>query len=712
MGKINYTKELNSAQLAAVQAADGPILVIAGAGSGKTRTLVYRVAWLVEQGVDPGRILLLTFTRKAAQEMLQRVEGMLGASCRDIAGGTYHALAYKMLRRHGGAIDLPGPLTIMDRADAVEVMGRLGKALGLDPKGPLPGKKDFVELLSRIANRGEAFEPGIRRFAPHWESLLPPLTKWRQAFEEYKRSRGLLDYDDLLILILKLLAEQPAITEKYSKRYRYVLVDEYQDTNLLQARMVQDLVRVHGNIMVVGDDSQSIYGFRGAHFQNILDFPRLFPGATVIKLEENYRSSQPILNLANKIISFASQRYSKCLRAHFPQGEPPRTLEFAYEENQSQFVVRQVRDLANRGVPLREMAVLFRAGHHSFNLEIHLQKNGIPFVKYGGQRLTEGAHIKDLLAYLKVAQNPQDSLSWERILRHLEGLGSKRAGDLVDLLTPLPEWSERARLLLEYPRLQPQLGLLGELLRSLTEGPARPGEALETVWAYYRPCLSRLYEDTERRVRDIEELLRVSQGYETLDDFLADLLLEVGESQEESAKDRLLLSTVHSAKGLEWRVVFIIWLTEGRFPSAHARESFEELEEERRLLYVAITRAREKLFLTYPLQVSERGGLWQRYDPCRFLIGLQEDLLARSAGSPVAPPIPPRKPVSERDHRSEKPRKNAFTDEGFPVGLKVFHALFGSGVVEEAPRDRKVRVRFRQYGSKVLHLDFARLEKA
>ncbi len=476
--------------------------------------------------------------------------------------------------------------------------------------------------------------------------------------------------------------------------------------------MVQDLVRVHRNLLVVGDDSQSIYGFRGAHFQNILDFPRLFPGTRVVKLEENYRSSQAILNLANKIISFAPQRYSKCLRAHFPQGDPPRTLEFAYEENQSQFVVRQVRDLANRGVPLREMAVLFRAGHHSFNLEIHLQKNGIPFTKYGGQRLTEGAHIKDLLAYLKVVQNPLDSLSWERILQHLEGLGPKRARDLVDLLTPLPEWTDRSRLLLEYPRLQPQLGLLGELLWRLTEGPSAPAEALETVWVYYQPLLSRLYEDTERRVRDIEELLRVSQGYGTLDDFLADLLLEVSESSEEAEKDRLLLSTVHSAKGLEWRVVFVIWLTEGRFPSTHARESFEELEEERRLLYVAITRAREQLFLTYPLQVSERGGQWQRYEPCRFLAGLPEDLLARAGGAPVARPFPPGKPALARDPRPEKPRKETPADEGFPVGLKVFHALFGSGVVEEAPRDRKVRVLFRQYGSKVLHLDFARLEKA
>ncbi|MBI5586495.1 MAG: ATP-binding domain-containing protein, partial [Deltaproteobacteria bacterium] len=287
----------------------------------------------------------------------------------------------------------------------------------------------------------------------------------------------------------------------------------------------------------------------------------------------------------------------------------------------------------------------------------------------------------------------------------------KRAREIVDRLAALPDWSARSRFLREYPRLQPPLGVLGDLLGRLTEDSLRPADALEMVWNYYQLLLPRLYEDTERRVRDIEELLRVSQGYAALDDFLADLLLEVSESREEAEKDRLHLSTVHSAKGLEWRVVFVIWLTEGRFPSTHARESYEELEEERRLLYVAITRAREKLFLTYPLQVSERGGHWQRYERCRFLTGLPEDLLARSGGAPanLSRPSPLGKPA--QDFRPERPVKESPADEGFPVGLKVFHSLFGAGVVEEAPRDRKVRVRFRQYGSKVLHLDFAKLEK-
>ena len=705
MEKIHYQKDLNPAQREAVQAPDGPILVIAGAGSGKTRTLVYRVAWLVEQGISPQSILLLTFTRKAAQEMLTRVEEMLGTSCREVAGGTFHALAYRVLRRHGGAIGLTGPLTVMDRADAVDIMGRLGKSLGFDRDHFMPGKKDLVELISRMANRGEAFEAGIRRFAPQWEAELPRLIQWQQAFEQYKRDHFLLDYDDLLILALRLFEEQPETARRLSAQYQYVLVDEYQDTNLPQAQIVRHLTGVHGNIMVVGDDSQSIYGFRGAHFKNILEFPRLFPGARIVKLEENYRSSQAILDLANKVISFAPQQYSKCLRAHYPHGDLPRTVEFQYEEGQSQFVVNQVRELARQGVPLREMAVLFRAGHHSFNLEINLQKNGIPFAKYGGQKLTEGAHIKDLLAYLKVARNPRDALSWERILKHLEGLGPKRAGQIIEGVLELEDWPDRVRLLEKHPRLQPQLGKLGTMLGALMEDADRPAEALETVWKYYQNLLPRLYEDTERRLRDIEELLRVSQGYTDLDDFLADLLLDTSENREAPAQDLLTLSTVHSAKGLEFQVVFVIWLTEGRFPSVHARESFEELEEERRLLYVAITRAKERLFLTYPLQVSERGGQWQRNEPCRFLAHLPEEIMSRPNGAPGGDP--PRLPP-ELLNRAVKVVKS---DEGYPVGLKVTHSLFGSGIVVEPPEDRKVRVRFRQYGVKVLHLDYARLKK-
>jgi len=334
-----YRKNLNAAQLEAVQAPDGPSLIIAGAGSGKTRTLVYRVAWLVEQGIDPGRILLLTFTRKAAQEMLNRVETMLGISCREISGGTFHSLGYRILRRQGGLIGLSGHPTVMDRPDAVEVMGRLIKAQGQDRHSEAPGRKDLVELISRINNRDLDFEQGVRVFAPQWENLIPRLNSLRQAFEDYKRQHFLLDYDDLLLYTLKLFADHPEVARTLSAHYQYVMVDEYQDTNLLQAQMVRALIQTHGNLMVVGDDSQSIYGFRGARVKNILEFPKSFPQARIVKLEENYRSSQAILTLANTVISFAAHRHSKCLRAHNPAGEIPRCIELPPEEGQSQFIV-------------------------------------------------------------------------------------------------------------------------------------------------------------------------------------------------------------------------------------------------------------------------------------------------------------------------------------------------------------------------------------
>ena len=699
----SYRKNLNAAQLEAVQAPDGASLIIAGAGSGKTRTLVYRVAWLVEQGIDPGRILLLTFTRKAAQEMLNRVEAMLGISCRDVSGGTFHSLGYRILRQQGGLIGLSGHPTVMDRSDAVEVMGRLIKAQGLDRHSEAPGRKDLVELISRINNRDLVFEQGVRVFAPQWENLIPRLNSLRQAFDDYKKQHSLLDYDDLLLYTLKLFSEHPEVARNLSEHYQYVMVDEYQDTNLLQAQMVRALIQAHGNLMVVGDDSQSIYGFRGARVKNILEFPKSFPQARIIKLEENYRSSQAILTLANTVISFAAQRHSKCLRAHNPAGELPRCIELPHEEGQSQFIVSQLKALQKQGLPWSETAVLFRAGYHSFNLEIHLQKNGIPFVKYGGRKLTEGAHIKDLLAYLKVAQNPQEALSWERILRHLEGLGPKRAGQIVSGLLELPEWDSRIRLLQEYPRPQPQLGRLGDMLNLLVGEPLSPSAALEIIWEYYQPLLPRLFEDPEYRKKDIEELLRVSNGYTEVDEFLGDLLLETPDRDADTGQERLVLSTVHSAKGLEWRAVFVIWLTEGRFPSAHARESREELEEERRLLYVAITRAKEKLFLTYPLQGSERGGGWQHNEASRFIALLPEEILRRQT---------PMRENGPRVFQTEPPRRKVREDGGYPVGLKVYHPLFGSGIVEESPLDRKIRVKFRSYGIKVLHLDFARLEKA
>ena len=700
MPKIAYEKRLNPNQLAAVVSPDGPTLIIAGAGSGKTRTLVYRVAWLVENGIPPEKILLLTFTRKAAQEMLQRVEAMLGQTCQGVAGGTFHALAYKILRIYGSRIGLPGPLSVIDRKDSEETIGKLLKSLGLGKNKDFPDRRECLELHSRIINRGTPFEEGVGIFYPHWEPFLPQLKALEEAYETFKRQHFLLDYDDLLRFTLTLFTEVPEVAETCSASYRYVLVDEYQDTNLLQAEMVRFLVQTHGNLMVVGDDSQSIYGFRGAHFKNIMDFPRSFPQSRLITLEENYRSSQPILNLANTLISFSNERYSKCLFSRSPQGLPPVCVELPYEESQSQFVVQQLQKLNREGLAWQEMAVLFRAGHHSFNLEIALQKQGIPFVKVGGRRLVEGSHIKDFLSYLKVIANPQDVLAWERILRLLEGLGPKRAQDLIGLLKTGTDWSQRLSSLEHYPRLRSQIEPLESLLKELTGQTLQPTQALELIWEYYRELLPRIYEeDYQRRQKEIEEIIRVSLNYSDLEAFLGDLALEAYEGEKTREGGRLTLSTVHSAKGLEWKAVFIIWLTEGRFPSIHALETAEETEEERRLLYVAVTRAKERLFLTYPQALSPRAGGWQHQEICRFLTAIPKEILPR-LGEPTSS-----QPSKKEVYPSSDP------DNGFPVGMRVFHPLFGTGVIQEAPRERKVRVLFKRYGSKVLHLDFAPLEK-
>jgi len=704
MKKIDYEKDLNPAQREAVFSAEGPTLVIAGAGSGKTRTLVYRVAYLVEQCVPPERILLLTFTRKAAQEILSRVETMLDRSCREVAGGTFHSLAYRILRQYGGAIGLKSPLTVIDRKDSEELAAKIIKARKWEKGTEVPDKKEFLDLLSRLSNRGRTFEEGLEGL-PHWEGKSPE--PWKILYREYERvkqERGLLDYDDLLSLCLRLFRQEPEIVKRLSSYYQYILVDEYQDTNLLQAEMVRYLAG--GNIMVVGDDSQSIYAFRGAHFKNILHFPRLFPGTRVIKLEENFRSTQPILDLANRLISHSREKYSKCLYSRFRGGERPWLVELPFEESQSRFVLQTIREYYSAGLPLRDMAVLFRAGHHSFNLEVFLQKENIPFRKYGGRRFVEGAHIKDLLSFLRAAYNPRDVLAWERLLMLHDGLGPKRAEEIIQRMHHCPDWETRLASLTDYPRMKDRLQPLAALFQGLTDLSAvTPAQALELIWGYYQDLLPRLHDEPQRRQKEIEEILRLSYNYSDVESLLADLSLELQDRPEgEEAKgDHLTLSTVHSAKGLEWRVVFVIWLAEGRFPSSQSLADQEETEEERRLLYVAVTRAKERLFLTYPRSLSYRDGGWQKNDLCRFLLPIPEELLPRKSW-----------PVSEIPVKQAEAVVSGYTqegDDGFSKGTRVFHPIFGNGVIEEAPRERKVRVFFKRYGSKVLHLDYARLQK-
>jgi len=634
---IDYEKELNPAQYAAVSALDGPVLVIAGAGSGKTRTLVYRVARLIESGLPLQNLLLLTFTRKAAQEMLSRAGILLGTACDRVAGGTFHAFSNTLLRRHGKAIGLDPAFTILDRSDSEDVVHLLRNARGLgDREKRFPRKNTLADMFSASANKATALEEIVLMDYPHFSEHLEPILKLEKAYADYKQQRSLLDYDDLLLKLRELLENRQDIREQLSDTYRAIMVDEYQDTNKIQARVVRFLCTRHENIMVVGDDAQSIYSFRGAHFKNIMDFPKEFPKARIFKLEENYRSTQPILNLTNEIINQAHEKYPKHLFTHQREGNRPVLVRAENENWQSRFVCQRILELREEGVPLGEIAVLFRSSHHSFDLEIELVKHGLPFVKRGGFKFIETTHIKDVLAHLRVLQNPRDAVSWNRLLLLIEGVGPKKSQAIIATLAASMARGTDWLTALKTQCLQASGGsVLKEVTRlfeDLREALQIPSEQLNRIYTYYIPLLSQRFDDHPKRIKDLEHLYAITERYLNLDGFLSDITLEppselvselepTGRSPVQDV-ERLILSTIHSAKGLEWHTVFIIWALDGKFPSMYSIDNQDELEEERRLMYVAATRAKKGLYITYPINIYEKiqGTILSR--PSRFLNGI------------------------------------------------------------------------------------------
>ncbi len=620
----NYAEELNAQQLAAVEAVDGPALVIAGAGSGKTRTLVYRVARLIDLGISPSSILLLTFTRKAAQEMLERVGVLIGLRSRQVSGGTFHSVANLLLRRYGKPVGLESGFTILDRGDSEDLLSLLRGQLGLNDLGKrFPRKHTIAEMFGKTANTLASLEDIVLDEYSHFGNFLTELTKLQTAYELAKRQRQLVDYDDLLVKLLELLVVDEQSRETISQAFRYILVDEYQDTNRLQASLVRNLAATHQNVMVVGDDSQSIYAFRGATFRNIMEFPDLFPGTTIYKLEENYRSTQPILQLANKLIAAAPERYSKTLFTRKEEGPLPSLVQAIGENTQSRFIAQKILELREEGIALDEIAVLFRSSFHAFDLELELTRRNLPFIKRGGFKFIETAHVKDLLAHLRVIHNPLDTVSWNRLLLLLEGVGPKKSKDLIAMI--LQAHGSYEGLKHSTGRSAAGLRHLAATLEQLTEEPLTPAVLLGEMLEYYLPLLKDQYDDYPKRIRDLEHLSVMAERYPDLNQFLSDLTLE---PPNESVSDveapdhddeRLILSTIHSAKGLEWRCVFVIWLVDGRFPSAYSFTTPEDLEEERRLLYVAITRAKQHLFLTYPINVYDKmtGAVLSK--PSRYL---------------------------------------------------------------------------------------------
>ncbi len=625
---------LNSAQAAAVAHGDTPLLVVAGAGTGKTRTLVHRVAALINRGVPAQRILLLTFTRRAAQEMRSRVEHLSGAGAREVQGGTFHGTANRLLRHFGPAAGLPSDFTILDQADATDLMGLTRSSLGYGdlvnaPRGAprFPRAATLATIHSRHSNTETPVPDLLGQLWPHFLSWTGDIERCFADYNRRKQELHLLDYDDLLLAWALLLERAPGVAAQMRALYDHVLVDEYQDTNPIQARILRGLC-TNGHITVVGDDAQSIYAFRGATIRNILDFPKQFPGTHIVTLEHNYRSTPAILATSNAIISRARERYSKELFStrrdntvgslnitvngesrHFDR---PWMVTLRDERQQTAFVVDRIMELHEQGTPLREMAVLFRAGYLSADLEIELANRHIPFEKWGGLKFLESAHIKDTLAFLRVLENPRDEVSWYRLLRLLPGVGDATAQAVMQILAQ-HEWkpivigavkvSLRAK-----PGLMALAALLDGLLRVESGHKAHnPGETIRLVRQLYDPLLVEHYDDSPARLADLDQLEIIAAGYEDRTGFLAALALEPPAATQDLAvggdgeDDALILSTVHSAKGREWDAVFIIHVADGVFPMARAAGDEEQVEEERRLLYVAATRARDCLYMTWPM---------------------------------------------------------------------------------------------------------------
>ncbi|HET9712993.1 MAG TPA: UvrD-helicase domain-containing protein [Pyrinomonadaceae bacterium] len=617
---VDYEKELNEAQFKAVTTTEGPLLIVAGAGTGKTRTLVYRVARLVEIGAKPESILLLTFTRRAAASMLTRAAALADARCQRVSGGTFHSLGHSVLRKFADEAGVQKNFTVLDQSDTEDLIDLLRRQIRITKAQHFPRKRTIAAIFSMMVNKVQSLKQVLNQDYPQFVDERRNLETLFKAFEEFKRSRHMLTYDDLLVRFQEALESSAQMREKLSDQYRYIMVDEYQDTNKLQAQIVKLMTARHENVAVVGDEFQSIYSFRGASHRNMLEFPKLFPAAQIIKLEENFRSTQPILDVANAIIADVKESYKKRLYSRIDGGETPVVVSAHDENEQSRFVAQRIADLREEGVPLSEIAVLFRSSSHSFDLEIELGKHGVPFRKFGGIRFAESAHIKDALSFLRVVVKPSDTLSWFRALKLIDHIGDATVYQILEHLgveqKEFRSVKSKEGLFKKLHRFPARAAYKADLTRltrvfcTMLEGKT-PGEQLSTVLRFYRPLLKNKYDDVQRRGRDLEHLQSIAKRYKTPAKLLDDIALDPTEAVQDNAPRRstgfVTLSTVHSAKGLEWDNVFLIWMTDGWFPSNRFQDEFDDFDEERRLLYVATTRAKRQLHYVYPAVDVYRG---------------------------------------------------------------------------------------------------------
>lgn len=630
--RIDYEGLLNPAQLQAVMHGTGPALVLAGAGTGKTRTLTYRVARLVEDGTDPASILLLTFTRKASQEMLRRASSLLDGRCERVSGGTFHSFANNVLRRFPAEAPMRSPFTVLDQGDAQDVINLVrGQFDVAKLKKRFPQKSTLQSMYSKAVNTGKHLTDVIAEDYTSYIDEADRIGEVLRTYSAYKAQNGMVDYDDLLLHLLA-LTKHPTVGPILRNQFSYVMVDEYQDVNALQHAIVKGLVDEGGNVLAVGDDAQSIYSFRGADIKNIHKFPESFAGCTLIRLEHNYRSSQPVLDVCNAVLRDAPNMYAKELFSDRKEGEQPMLVSCLNERQQSVFVVQQILDLRENGTPLNEIAILVRSGFLSFDLEIELAKANIPFKKFGGLRFAEAAHIKDVLAFLRLTVNPRDAISWYRALLLQEGVGAKTAASTLDVLLASADPYTCNIDALGSGRGSTAVRQVIEAIKKAAAIPAA-GDRARDLATWYRPTMERVYDDHAKRWKDVESLLAICSRYTGTDTFLSDIALEAPSESlddidpDDGENEFVTVSTIHSAKGLEWNTVMLIWANEGRIPSARSAENEASIEEERRLLYVACTRAKERLLLTYPSIMLE----WEHSDvvgrPSRFLDNVNKDLL-------------------------------------------------------------------------------------
>jgi len=633
--KLDYQKELNPEQCAVAMHQSGPMLVLAGAGTGKTRTVTYRVARLIETGIGPENLLLLTFTNKAAREMMRRVEALIGRNIHGLWGGTFHHIGNMVLRRHCQRIGFKEGFSILDREDAKDLfdicLAEIKNKGAILPKGSV-----LCDIYSLTKNRGAGIHELIPLRFPHFSHVMDEIEHVIRLYDAKKQNLNLMDFDDLLTNWKKLLLEHENIREYYTSKFMHVLVDEYQDTNRLQAEIVDLLSSVHRNLMVVGDDAQSIYSFRGADFENILKFPERYPDVSMFNLTINYRSTPEILRLANQSIMHNVRQFHKELLSVRQPGDRPSFVPLKDVFQQADFVAQKILDMHADGMTLDGIAILYRSHYQSMELQMELQRRGIPFEIRSGLKFFEQAHIKDILSFLRIVINPYDELSWKRIVKLIPGIGNVTAGKIWDAINqsgnPLDAIGETGRLI---PRKALDgftlfLDLL-KILRNEEQGglPLQPSAAIDHILKHgYEDYLYSHFPNAEDRIQDIEQMMRFALQYTSLETFVSELSLQSasgGEAEEgDAVRECVILSTVHQAKGLEWDTVFMIGLNDGSFPSAKSLKTGDE-EEERRLFYVAATRARNDLYLCCPIA----SGGWNSINflrPSRFIRELPGDV--------------------------------------------------------------------------------------